>query len=231
MNRSLTNFVRSLMDEWVPPIIRDSKWFMFPFFWFGYRGKFVKQAMEFKSRVATMTPAEYAHFYESIDTISRNRDTDLNSQCVAAILGTLPGEPIDVLDAGCGNGFLLREIGWRCPKAHCHGLDLRVPGEPISGAFTRGSVDAIPFRDKAFDLVICTHTLEHCLNLEQAVRELKRVARKELVVVIPKQRPYYYTVDEHVQFFFYREQLTTAMGILRHECRALGGDWFYRGWL
>jgi hypothetical protein len=38
MNRSFTNFIRFLMDELVPPIVRDSKWFMFPFFWFGYRG-------------------------------------------------------------------------------------------------------------------------------------------------------------------------------------------------
>ena len=55
MNRSFTNFIRFLMDELVPPIVRDSKWFMFPFFWFGYRGKFVREVMEFKSRVTAMT--------------------------------------------------------------------------------------------------------------------------------------------------------------------------------
>jgi ubiquinone/menaquinone biosynthesis C-methylase UbiE len=112
-----------------------------------------------------------------------------------------------------------------------YGLDLKAPRTPIPGEFTRGSVDAIPFPDKAFDVVICTHTLEHCLHLERAVQELARVGRSELIIVVPKQRPYYYTVDEHVQFFFYREQLTTAVGLTRHECRALGGDWYYRGQL
>ena len=40
------------MDELIPPIIRDSRWFMFPIYWFAYRGKLVKEAMEFKSRIA-----------------------------------------------------------------------------------------------------------------------------------------------------------------------------------
>jgi ubiquinone/menaquinone biosynthesis C-methylase UbiE len=231
MNRSLTNTIRFCIDELIPPIVRDSRWFMFPFYWFAYRGKLVKEAMEFKSRVATMTPEEYVHFYESIDTISRNRESDLNARCLEAILGALPGGKDRILDAGCGNGFLLRAIGERNPKAVLYGLDLKAPRKPIPGEFARGSVDAIPFSDKAFDVVICTHTLEHCLHLERAVQELMRVGRSELIVVVPKQRPYYYTVDEHVQFFFYREQLTTAVGLPRHQCTALGGDWFYRGQL
>lgn len=231
MNRSSTNAIRFFIDELIPPIIRDSRWFMFPFYWIAYRGKLVKEAMEFKSRIATMTPEEYVHFYESIDTISRNRESDLNARCLEAILGALPGGQVSILDAGCGNGLLLRAIGERYPKAVLYGLDLKAPRTPIPGEFTRGSVDAIPFPDKAFDVVICTHTLEHCLHLERAVQELARVGRSELIIVVPKQRPYYYTVDEHVQFFFYREQLTTAVGLSRHECRALGGDWYYRGQL
>jgi ubiquinone/menaquinone biosynthesis C-methylase UbiE len=217
------------MDEFMPPIIRDSRWFMFPFFWFAYRGKLIKEAMEFKSRVATMTPQDYAHFYESIDTISRNRETDLNAQCLRTILNKIPDGPVTILDAGCGNGFLLRAIGARYPKADLHGLDIKTPSKRIPGVFTRGSVDAIPFPDKAFDMVICTHTLEHILHLERVVKELKRVGRNILIVVVPKQRPFYYTIDEHVQFFFYREQLTAAIGLQNHECTSLGGDWFYRG--
>jgi ubiquinone/menaquinone biosynthesis C-methylase UbiE len=217
------------MDELVPPIIRDSKWFMFPVFWFAYRGKLVREAMHFKSRVAGMTPAEFTHFYESIETISRRRQTDLNAKCVESILNTLESAPIKILDAGCGNGFLLRVIAERYPNAELHGLDLKPPTNPLPARFTRGSVDALPFSDRSFDVVICTHTLEHCMHLERTVQELKRVAGRVLIVVVPKQRPYYYTVDEHVQFFFYRDQLTSTIGLRQHDCRALGGDWFYRG--
>jgi len=108
MNRSSTNAIRFFIDELIPPIIRDSRWFMFPFYWFAYRGKLVKEAMEFKSRIAAMTPEEYVHFYESIDTISRNRESDLNARCLEAILGALPGGQVSILDAGCGNGL----TGW-----------------------------------------------------------------------------------------------------------------------
>ena len=97
MNRSSTNAIRFFIDELIPPIIRDSRWFMFPFYWFAYRGKLVKEAMEFKSRIATMTPEEYVHFYESIDTISRNRESDLNARCLEAILGALPGGQVTIL--------------------------------------------------------------------------------------------------------------------------------------
>jgi ubiquinone/menaquinone biosynthesis C-methylase UbiE len=193
------------------------------------QGKFVREVVDFKSRVAAMTPGEYAHFYQSIESISRDRETDLNNQCLEAILGTLPEGPVKILDVGCGNGFLLRAISKRHSVARLYGLDLKCSTQPVPGTFICGSVDAVPFRDKAFDVVICTHTLEHCLYLERTVRELKRVSRGEIIVVVPKQRPYYYTVDEHVQFFFYREQLTTAIGLAHYECIGLGGDWFYRG--
>jgi ubiquinone/menaquinone biosynthesis C-methylase UbiE len=143
----------------------------------------------------------------------------------------LPGGQVSILDAGCGNVFLLRAIGERYPKAMLYGLDLKAPRKPIPGKFTRGSVNDIPYPDKAFDVVISTHTLGHCLHLERAVQELMRVGRSELIIVVPKQRSYYYTVDERIQFFFYRDQLTAAMRLPRHKCAALGGDWFYRGQL
>jgi ubiquinone/menaquinone biosynthesis C-methylase UbiE len=202
MNRTLTNAIRFCTDELIPPIIRDSWWFMLPFYWLAYRGKLVRKAMEFKSRLAEMTPKEYVQFYESIDTISRNRQSDLNSRCVEAILGALSGGHLKILDAGCGNGFLLRAINARCPKAQLYGLDLTTPRRGIPGKFTRGSLTSMPFSDNAFDVVICTHTLEHCLRLERAVQELIRVARSELIVVVPKQRPYYYTVDDMCNFSF-----------------------------
>src|SRR6185369_10448032 len=52
----------------------------------------------------------------------------------------------------------------------------------------------LPFRDDAFDTVVCSHTLEHIPDLWAAAAELRRVARREIVVV-PKQRYYRYTVD------------------------------------
>lgn len=43
----------------------------------------------------------------------------------------------------------------------------------------------LPFDDKEFDWVFCSHTLEHCLDLAQAINELRRTANKVLFIVVP----------------------------------------------
>lgn len=78
-------------------------------------------------------------------------------------------------------------------------------------------------------MVICAHALEHCLDLQRVIEELKRVCRGQLIIIVPKQRPFLYTLDEHVQFFFYEEQLTWATGLQEFQCFSAGGDWFYCG--
>ena len=89
MNRRLTNSIRFVMDELIPPFIRDSKVFMYPFYYFAYRGKNLKEVMEFKTNVYTYSEKEYADFYNGLDTISRNRKTDLNQGCIDEILKIL----------------------------------------------------------------------------------------------------------------------------------------------
>ena len=44
-----------------------------------------------------------------------------------------------------------------------------------------GDVHRLPFRDGAFDYVVCTHVLEHVERPERAIRELERVARRGYV--------------------------------------------------
>lgn len=86
MNRDLTNVIRYVMDEWIPPVVRDSRWFMYPFFWIAYRGRNIREVMQFKSRVYSFTPEDYDRFYNDLDTISRNRVTDLNKPSLEFIL-------------------------------------------------------------------------------------------------------------------------------------------------
>lgn len=230
MERNFTSLIRFLMDECLPSAIRDSRWFMYPFYWIAYRGRNVQQAMDFKRDIVGMTQADYARYYASISSISRDRETDLNRQCIAAIDAVLGGMTgAKVLDAGCGNGFLARRIQQRHPTLEIISLDIIQPAADFPGVFCCGALDALPFQAATFDLVICSHALEHCLDAGKVVEELKRVCAKELIIVVPRQRPFYYTLDEHVQFFYDEEQLTSTVGIRQFECKRLGGDWFYRG--
>ncbi len=201
MDRSLTNAIRFVMDECLPPLLRDSRWFMRPFYQVAYRGKNVEQAMDFKSLVHEWSQQEYDSFYASLDTISRNRLTDLNRPSLEMVLREVDPGASTLLDVGCANGHLLRQIGRRHPHLALTGLDVRpdLPAAPFT--YVRGHAEDLPFEDDAFDVVTCSHTIEHVLDVRRAVAELKRVARRQLIVVTPRQRYFYYTLDEHVNFF------------------------------
>lgn len=94
--------------------------------------------------------------------------------------------------------------------------------------FVEARIEKLPFRDNKFDTVVCTHTLEHIQDLAQGISELRRVAKKRLIIVVPKQRPYKYTFDLHLHFFPYEHSLLTVMGPGRNNsCRTVGGDLFY----
>ena len=81
--------------------------------------------------------------------------------------------------------------------------------------------EALPFRDKSFDTTICLHTLEHVRNLHAAVSELKRVSRKRLIVIVPRQKFFRYTPDYHLNFFGESEQLAYSIGVSSYQCRVI----------
>ncbi len=229
MNRSLANFIRFFMDECVPPIIRDTAWFMYPFYFLAYRGKNVKQAMNFKRLVYSFTDEEYRKFYEGLDTISRNRKTDLNEPSIRALLAHIPPGTKNLLDVGCGRGYFLGKVRAERPEIDLVGCDvvdkLKVDGVSL----VQGSAENLPFPDKSFDVVTCSHTLEHIVDPARAVSELKRVAKHVLLVVVPCQRYYFYTLDEHVNFYPEPELLLAEMGVPGATCEKLHGDWVWTG--
>lgn len=230
MNRNITNTIRFLMDECLPPFIRDSKWFMYPFYYYAYRGKNIKQVMDFKKLVYEFSPEEYDRFYSNLDTISRNRLTDLNKPSLDFILRHISSDSKNAIDVGCGKGYLLEQIKKAHPKLDLHGFDIKNFGAAEHYTFTKGNIENLPFADKSFDVVTCSHTLEHIIDLPAAIKELKRIARKQLFVVVPCQRFFYYTLDEHVNFFPYEEKLTSVMGMEKFECHKLWGDWVFVGY-
>ncbi len=103
----------------------------------------------------------------------------------ANILGALskysPGT-IDLLDAGCGTGGMLKAIREQFRTARLHGLDISeqacIAARAKSGAsIVAGSVDALPHADGSFDTVISLDVLGYDLDVDAAVRGFFRVLR------------------------------------------------------
>lgn len=229
MNRSITNTIRFVMDELVPPFIRDSKIFMYPFYLFAYRGRNIKEVMQFKSKVQAYTPEQYSNFYNNLNTISRNRATDMNQACIDYVLDNIDVSAKNLIDIGCGSGYLLKKIGERLPQIEKSGFDIKEPYGNETFNYVHGNIEQLPFEDNAFDVVICCHTIEHLLKLDLCIQELVRITKKQLFIVTPCQRFFYYTLDEHVNFFQYKEKLTSIFPFKHYECHKLQGDWAYLG--
>ncbi|HEU5328182.1 MAG TPA: class I SAM-dependent methyltransferase [Thermomicrobiales bacterium] len=96
-----------------------------------------------------------------------------------------------VLDAGCGEGFVLRFLRASQPQLRLIGIDLdanaaalarRVAGDVPVGV---GDLYHLPFRDNAFDLVLSTEVLEHVDEPAQALRELARVSARYCLFTVP----------------------------------------------
>ncbi|HHO52314.1 MAG TPA: class I SAM-dependent methyltransferase [Deltaproteobacteria bacterium] len=227
LSRSVSLWIHFFLDQCLPPLIRDNRWFMaIPFrLLFGDKASIFAS---FKDEAPFMSPEAFRRTYAQLADVHLDRPTDLNAACTEAIEGALVGRT--VLDAGCGRGWLAARLA---PRAMVTGLDQHIdPALPEAHpgvTWVEGSVSALPFDDDAFDTVVCTHTLEHVQDLAATVRELRRVARQRLIVVVPRQRPYQHTFDLHLHFFPVRGSLLIAMG--GHgglqECTDRGGDWFY----
>lgn len=202
MKRETVNRIRYLLEEWLPPVLRDSAAmrFLFRRYW----GSLVDDLEHFRARIHAVTPEEYAAIYRRMPRIQD--DTDNSAACIKAICESLV--PGSICDVGCGTGFLLRQLAAASPAGTAlTGVDFQL--EPDIAArlpqarFVESGIESLPFPDQAFDNVVCTHVLEHVLNLRDAIAELRRVTRRRLIVVVPLEREYRFTFNPHVHFFPY----------------------------
>jgi ubiquinone/menaquinone biosynthesis C-methylase UbiE len=90
-----------------------------------------------------------------------------------------------VLDVGAGTGGLLQIIEQANPKLETFGLDIGTPPTFMSkGIFLRGNIIRLPFQDNSFDLITCSHVIEHLTDTFTAIAELKRICKPEGYIYI-----------------------------------------------
>ena len=96
------------------------------------------------------------------------------------------------LDVGCGSGDNMnranKELGCAVkgidPSPGSHGVG-RFSAEKITYPnIVQGSAEHIPFNDKEFDLVFCSHVLEHVESESKSLNEINRVLKDEGTLII-----------------------------------------------
>jgi 2-polyprenyl-3-methyl-5-hydroxy-6-metoxy-1,4-benzoquinol methylase len=101
-------------------------------------------------------------------------------------------EPFAVLDVGCGQGIDLYEFASR--GAEVTGIDLtprhvelaraHLAAMQLDATVVEGDIEQMPFADNTFDRVISNGVLHHTPDMNAALRECVRVARRRATVRI-----------------------------------------------
>lgn len=111
----------------------------------------------------------------------------------AALTASLPADrPEAVLEVGVGEAEVTKIVADRHPGITVAGIDLPDPelarswrDKPVAGSFA--DIAALPFADDQFDLILGIEVLEHVNDPEAALREIERVARRDVVLSVPRE--------------------------------------------
>ncbi len=178
---------------------------------------------------AQLTPELRARIQASFDEASRNEEHFPSTidpriyhvKLIREHLGDLRGRR--VLDVGCGKGRFARVFHEQEPAAELWGLDISeemlrfVP----EGIHTRaGSMTELPFESESFDAAYATESLEHAVEIEQAVTEICRVVKPGgRIAIIDKNAGEWGRLETpEWEKWFTRKELER---LLRRHCRTV----------
>jgi SAM-dependent methyltransferase len=225
MNRETTNRIRFVIEDILPPVVRDSRLFRgaAKLAW----GRHIEHLAVFRERAPFLSEEEYADLYRNHPRV--HEGTDNSEACIRRILQSIEGT--SVCDVGCGTGALLSRIKASRPFERLTGVDFVIDDAArLDGIeYVAAKIESLPFADGEFDTVICTHVIEHVLEYRQAIAELRRITKKRLIIVVPREREYRYTFNPHFNFFPYTHSFLRAVHPVppRHVCEDIGRDIFY----
>ena len=200
--------------------------------------------VDWRKKFSNLSDEEWKRAY---DTAWQHRKNDCVEETDTMLFLDSLRDSGTILDVGCGIGTLamaLAEAGHQIIGVDVSAEALRQAGarsreRRLSIEWKEGFAEHLPFPDKSVDAIVCAHTLEHVKDLGSVAREFRRVARRKILVLTPKQRYKTYMDNYHTQFFDTQKKLVEVFGLPRYTCSEIdctdhknefqGKAWFYVG--
>jgi ubiquinone/menaquinone biosynthesis C-methylase UbiE len=213
--RRFKSLVKTVLEDWVPPALLETRWLNG--WWIHFYNP--RADLDFKRNALFMSDQEFAEAYAAVQTERGSEWSDLDQSHVEFLLENLA--PGTVLEVGAGCGHYAVEAARQGRRVTAVEMDpsrlpvIRERGQKqgVAVALAGSRLERLPFPDRSFDNVVCAHVLEHVRELPRSIDELLRVARKRVLIIVPKERYYRYTPNYHLHFFGGEEQLALAMGL------------------
>jgi ubiquinone/menaquinone biosynthesis C-methylase UbiE len=134
------------------------------------------------------------------------------------------------LDVGCGAGYYLDKAEKEL-NCEVYGIDPR-PGEHGVGRYIelksnnkiiQGFAENLPFESNKFDVILCSHVLEHVSDENKSLQEIMRVLKEDGVLIIGMPTASmgiialisHYIFTTHVNILFFIKDLFTKKSLQR----------------
>lgn len=128
-----------------------------------------------------------------------------------------------ILDFGCGNGAILREMALINPEAKYVGVDVSETALeaakksfPLAAFYKISDIEKTPLENQSVDFIFSSEVLEHIFNVENAFSEFKRVLKpggkilltvpyhgfiKNILIAIFAFNNHFNPASSHIRFF------------------------------
>lgn len=128
--------------------------------------------------------------YESKNPIRNLLIEKFRTQLLGFIKLAKPGH---ILDAGCGEGYMLSFLDKQNADWHLEGFDItselidRAKKNVPNAALSVRDIYNCGYANNTFDLVIGTEVLEHLKDPERALSEIRRLTKRWAILSVPNE--------------------------------------------
>jgi 2-polyprenyl-3-methyl-5-hydroxy-6-metoxy-1,4-benzoquinol methylase len=92
-----------------------------------------------------------------------------------------------ILDAGCGNGLFASFLESRGCHVYCmegNTASVKTASSVFNLKATKADLTSLPYKDLTFDVVILRHSLEHSLEINEVMKDSKRILKPDGFIYI-----------------------------------------------